>query len=117
MSLQFVIDILSDLILLIGLFFVFLGMVGLIRMPDVYNRLHTTTKIGTLGAFGVMISLFVRVGFEPIGIKALTLGLFLMLTAPIAAHMIGRAAFHHGSSYGIDNAVIDDYKEACERLK
>ncbi len=97
-----------------GLFFVFLGMVGLMRMPDVYNRLHTTTKIGTLGAFGVMISLFVRVGFEPIGIKALTLGLFLMLTAPIAAHMIGRAAFHHGICVSYGNEVIDDYKDACE---
>ncbi|AEH60894.1 multisubunit sodium/proton antiporter, MrpG subunit (2.A.63.1) [Methanosalsum zhilinae DSM 4017] len=97
-----------------GLFFVFLGMVGLLRMPDVYNRLHTTTKIGTLGAFGVMISLFVRVGLEPIGIKALTLGLFLMLTAPIAAHMIGRAAFHHGISVSYGERVIDDYKDACE---
>ncbi|MFP4654422.1 MAG: monovalent cation/H(+) antiporter subunit G [Methanohalobium sp.] len=109
----FILEILSNAILIIGLFFVFLGTLGLIRLPDVYNRLHTTTKIGTLGAFGVMLSLLLRVGFNAMGLKAITIGLFLLLTAPVAAHMIGRAAHRHGVGL-CDDTIIDEY---CETYK
>ncbi|AGB49852.1 monovalent cation/proton antiporter, MnhG/PhaG subunit [Methanomethylovorans hollandica DSM 15978] len=111
-----IMNILSDIVLLIGLVFVFLGMLGLMRMPDVYNRLHTTSKIGTVGAFGVMLSILMRAGFTPIGIKAITVGLFLLLTAPIAAHMITRAAHRHGVGL-CKESVIDEYGKACERCK
>ncbi|TGC07907.1 monovalent cation/H(+) antiporter subunit G [Methanolobus halotolerans] len=107
-----ILEILSNIFLVIGLFFVFLGMLGLVRLPDVYNRLHTTTKIGTLGAFGVMISILLKVGFSPIGVKAITVGLFLLLTAPIAAHMIGRAAHRHGVGL-CDESVVDEYGKVC----
>ena len=83
-------------------------MLGLLRLPDVYNRLHTTTKIGTIGAFGVMLSLLIKVGFSPMGVKAITVGLFLLLTAPIAAHMIGRAAHRHGVEL-CEGSMIDEY--------
>ncbi len=105
-------EILSNAFLAIGLIFVFLGMLGLVRLPDVYNRLHTTTKIGTLGAFGVMMSILLKVGFSPIGVKAVTVGLFLLLTSPIAAHMIGRAAHRHGVCL-CQESVIDEYEKAC----
>ncbi|NPE29204.1 monovalent cation/H(+) antiporter subunit G [Methanococcoides sp. SA1] len=101
-------DIISTFLLVVGAFFVFLGMVGLIRLPDVYNRLHATTKIGTLGAFGVMLSIVTKVGLEPIGVKAITVGLFILLTAPVAAHMIGRAAHRHGVGL-CKESVIDEY--------
>ena len=103
-----IIDIISSLFLIIGAFFVFLGMLGMLRLPDAYNRLHATTKIGTLGAFGVMISIVTKVGLDAMGVKALTVGLFLLLTAPIAAHMIGRAAHRHGVGL-CEESVIDDY--------
>ncbi|MDR6222653.1 monovalent cation/H(+) antiporter subunit G [Methanococcoides alaskense] len=101
-------DVISTFLLLVGAFFVFLGMVGLIRLPDVYNRLHATTKIGTLGAFGVMLSIVAKLGLEPIGVKAITVGLFILLTAPVAAHMIGRAAHRHGVGL-CKESVIDEY--------
>ncbi|MBN2110916.1 MAG: monovalent cation/H(+) antiporter subunit G [Methanosarcinaceae archaeon] len=103
-----VLEVLSNVFLVVGLLFVFLGMLGLVRLPDVYNRLHTTTKIGTLGAFGVMLSILMKVGFSPIGVKAITVGMFLLLTAPIAAHMISRAAHRHGVGL-CDESVIDEY--------
>lgn len=103
-----ILEVTSNIVLIIGLFFVFLGMLGLLRLPDVYNRLHTTTKIGTLGAFGVMLSLLLKVGLSPMGIKAITVGLFLLLTAPIAAHMIGRAAHRHGVEL-CEGSIIDEY--------
>ena len=113
---EIALDILSDAFLVIGLFFVFLGMLGLLRLPDVYNRLHATTKVGTLGAFGVMLSILMKVGLSPIGVKGITVGLFLVLTAPIAAHMIGRAAHRHGVGL-CKESIIDEYGEAYTRKK
>ncbi|WP_292484483.1 monovalent cation/H(+) antiporter subunit G [Methanohalobium sp.] len=110
----FVLDILSNIFLIVGLFFVFLGMLGLIRLPDVYNRLHTTTKIGTLGAFGVMLSILLKVGFSAMGLKAITIGLFLLLTAPVAAHMIARAAHRHGVDL-CDESIIDEYCDSYDK--
>ncbi|SET06728.1 multisubunit sodium/proton antiporter, MrpG subunit [Methanococcoides vulcani] len=107
-TIDIALDIASTILLIIGVFFVFLGMVGLLRLPDVYNRLHATTKIGTLGTFGVMMSILAKVGFSPMGVKAITVGLFLFLTAPIAAHMIGRAAHRHGVGL-CKGSVIDEY--------
>ena len=111
-----VLNVLSDIVLLIGLFFVFLGMLGLLRLPDVYNRLHATAKIGTLGAFGVMLSIVMRTGFTPLGVKAIAVGLFLLLTAPIAAHMITRAAHRHGIGL-CKESVVDEYGKACKLSK
>lgn len=101
-------NILSDVVLLIGLFFVFLAMIGLLRLPDVYNRLHATAKVGTLGAFGVMLSILLRSGFSPIGIKAIAVGLFILLTSPIAVHMITRGAHRHGIGL-CSESCIDEY--------
>ncbi|MDY0386468.1 MAG: monovalent cation/H(+) antiporter subunit G [Methanolobus sp.] len=111
-TISMVLEVLSNLILIIGLFFVFLAMLGLARLPDVYNRLHATTKIGTLGAFGVMLSILLRVGFSPIGVKAITVALFILVTSPIAAHMISRAAHRHGVGL-CKESVIDEYGKAC----
>ena len=107
-TIEVVLEFLSNLVLILGLIFVFLAMLGLLRLPDVYNRLHATTKIGTLGAFAVMLSILMKVGFTPIGVKAITVGLFLLLTAPVAAHMIGRAAHRHGVEL-CKESVIDEY--------
>jgi multicomponent Na+:H+ antiporter subunit G len=103
-----IIEMISNILFVTGLVFVFLGMLGLLRLPDVYNRLHTTTKIGTIGVFGVMLSLLIKVGLSPMGVKAITVGLFLLLTAPIAAHMIGRAAHRHGVEL-CEGSMIDEY--------
>lgn len=105
-------EMLSNAVLIIGLFFVFLAMVGLARLPDVYNRLHATTKIGTLGAFGVMLSILLKVGFSPMGVKALTVAIFILVTSPVGAHMISRAAHRHGVGL-CKESVIDEYGKAC----
>ncbi|KKG14488.1 cation:proton antiporter [Methanosarcina sp. 2.H.T.1A.6] len=95
-ELALVADILSIISLLIGIFFLSLGMIGLLRLPDVYNRLHATTKVGTLGAFGVLTSIIIQEGITPMGVKAFTVALFILLTNPISGHMIARAAYRMG---------------------
>nr|WP_230375721.1 monovalent cation/H(+) antiporter subunit G [Methanolobus vulcani] len=112
-TVSMILDILSNIVLVIGLFFVFLAMLGLARLPDVYNRLHATTKIGTLGAFGVMLSILLKVGFSAMGVKALTVALFILVTSPVAAHMISRAAHRHGVGL-CKESVIDEYGKACD---
>ncbi|MCK4231868.1 monovalent cation/H(+) antiporter subunit G, partial [candidate division WOR-3 bacterium] len=57
-----------------------LGAIGLVRFPDVYNRLQSATKSVTLGTFGIMIGILIVTGFTPLGIKALICGVFLLLT-------------------------------------
>lgn len=104
-----VMEILSIISLLIGIFFLSLGMIGLLRLPDVYNRLHATTKVGTLGAFGVLLSILLQEGLTPMGIKAFTVGLFILLTSPISGHMIARAAYRMGVNL-CDGSCLDEYK-------
>ncbi|MCQ6963107.1 monovalent cation/H(+) antiporter subunit G [Methanolobus chelungpuianus] len=110
------IEVASNIFFLIGILFVFLGMVGLLRLPDVYNRLHATTKIATLGAFGVMLAITIRTGLSAMGLKAIMVGIFLILTAPVAAHIIARAAHRSGTELWT-GSVADEYAEACVAKK
>lgn len=85
---------LSYACLLFGVFDVLVGMIGLIRLPDIYNRLHATTKIATTGAFFVLLSILIQDGLTAFGLKAIAIGIFLLMTAPVAGHVIGRAAYN-----------------------
>ncbi|MEF8815352.1 MAG: monovalent cation/H(+) antiporter subunit G [Salinibacter sp.] len=84
-----------------GTLFVFVAGLGVLRLPDVYMRLHASTKAGTLG---VALNAAGLVVFYPdLGIftRASALVLFLLLTAPVAAHMIGRASYFAREELGV----------------
>lgn len=75
--------------LVFGLFFSFVGVVGVIRMPDVYSRLHASGKVATLGFFGFLVG---TVFLMPSAIwKVLALGLFILITGPVSTHAIAAA--------------------------
>lgn len=110
--------IVSDIFMIIGCFFALAGTVGMIRMPDSYCRMQSSTNIGTLGALGVVIGAAIRafsLGTDTsvsMGIKILLIGLFVIITNPIAGHAICRAAYKSGvrpqkkfvcDEYGRDN--------------
>lgn len=78
-----------------GLFFLFVGALGLLRLPDVYNRLHATTKCDTLGAGLILLSLALQSSLT-VGIRLGLLALFILITNPTAAHMIARSAYTIG---------------------
>jgi multicomponent Na+:H+ antiporter subunit G len=84
------------ILILIGGTFGILGAVGLLRMPDVLTRMHASTKIGTLSCGLVTAAAAVHFGDASTSVRAVLIILFLLLTAPIAAHMIGRAAVTTG---------------------
>lgn len=80
---------LSVFFLVFGLFFVLVGVVGVLRLPDAYTRLHASGKVATLGLLGIMIGVGAQ---APVTIpKLIALGLFVAITAPVASHAIAKA--------------------------
>lgn len=80
------IEIIGSALLLVGLFFLFAGVIGIIRLPDAYSRLHASGKVGTLGLFGLSLGAgFFNPALFP---RLLLLTLFFLLTAPAASHAI-----------------------------
>ena len=99
-----------------GLAFDFFGCLGLVRLPDVYNRLQAATKCVTLGTFSIMLGVFAIVGFTATGIKALLCGLFLLLTSPTAAHALSRGAYISGVKLW-EGSVADEYGKDIGKIR
>lgn len=112
------IEIIISIFILIGGFFTLLGSIGLIRLPDVYGRLHAATKSATLGVISIMIGAFVYFLYTE-GImtgKILLTILFVFLTAPVAAQMISRSAYRVGVPLW-EKSVQDDLKQMYAQEK
>ncbi len=104
------IDTVAIIFISIGLFFDFMGCLGLVRLPDVYNRLQAATKCITLGTCSILFGVFLMYGFTALGIKAMVCMLFLILTSPVSAHALARGA--HKSDVKLwDKSVVDRYAE------
>lgn len=86
-------EIMAILFLLGGAFFFFVGTTGLIRMPDVFCRMHATTKCDTLGAGMILVGLMIFNGLSMISLKLLLILIFIWLTNPTAAHIIAKAEY------------------------
>ena len=97
-------------IISIGLAFDFFGCLGLIRFPDIYNRLQAATKGVTLGTCGILIGTLLMYGSASFTIKALICAAFLFLTSPTATHALSRGAHIFGIRLW-DKSIIDKYKE------
>ena len=94
----------------VGLFFDLFGCLGLLRLPDVYNRLQASTKCVTLGTCSILFGTFIMLGFTPAGIKSLLCILFIILTAPVSAHAVARGAHKSGIKL-CKGSVVDRYEE------
>ena len=110
------IHVLAFLVMLIGVAFDVVGCLGLVRLPDVYNRLQAGTKCVTLGTFLILLGVVLRFGFGSMGWKALLCLWFIAMTSPTAAHAIARAA--HRAGYSLwKGSVVDRYAEDDEGRK
>jgi multicomponent Na+:H+ antiporter subunit G len=89
-------EIVSTALLLVGASFLLLASVGVVRMPDLFTRMSAATKASTLGIACMLLALAIH--FPDIGVitRALAAIAFFLLTAPVAAHQIGRAAYFVG---------------------
>lgn len=86
----------GQILVLLGAIFVFLAAVGVLRLPDVFTRMHANTKSSTLGAGLIMTGAALYFNDVAISTRALAVVFFLFLTAPVGAHMIARAAYFSG---------------------
>ncbi len=88
-------EIIGLVILWGGVFFCVVGVVGLIRMPDLYCRLHASGKVSTVGLAGLLLGAAILM--PSAALKLLALAIFAILTLPVGTHAIAAAAYRHGN--------------------
>lgn len=103
----------STIIITIGIIFNLLGCLGLIRFPDVYNRLQSATKCVTLGTCSILLDVLIHYGFVEIGVKALIAIPLLFFSATVGAHALVKGSYNAGIKLG-NKSVKDDYKEEAK---
>ncbi len=104
----------AGLILLsVGLLFNLFGCIGLLRLPDVYNRLQAATKCVTLGTCSILIGVLLHFGFNDAGVKAIVAIPILFFASTVAAHALIRGAYQFGIRLG-NKSIKDDYKDAVK---
>ncbi len=91
-----VVDILSWIFLVAGGLFCAIGMLGLIRMPNLFARLHAASVTDTLGAGLIIIGLVLQAGFTLVTAKLIIIMGLILLTSPVATHALAQAALHAG---------------------
>lgn len=119
----------STLLITIGALFILLAGLGLVRMPDLFLRVSASTKAATLGVGATLLGVALYFGDFATFIRAGAIIVFLLLTAPVAAHLIGRAAYqdgvplwektefddlrcHYSSSSGVEQPLVQPEKSA-----
>ena len=101
-------------LVIVGSFFLLVGTIGLLRLPDVYNRMHATSKATTIGAASMFVAGFVYYGPRGAGLTSIVGVLFLFITAPTGAHLISRSAHKMGVPFFGDEASWPDEKEELD---
>jgi len=89
-------SLLAAVFLIGGVTFMLIAAIGLLRLPDLYTRMHAITKAGTLGIGLVLIGVAISFADLSVSTRAAAAILFVLLTAPVSAHMIGRAGYLGG---------------------
>ena len=90
------ITIVSILLVSLGIVFMFVGSVGILRLPDFYSRTHAVSKSDTLGIIFVMLGLVVYEGATQSSLKLILIILFIALSNPVGTHALARAALKKG---------------------
>jgi multicomponent Na+:H+ antiporter subunit G len=91
------ISLVSALLLVAGALFSLIASLGLLRLPDLFTRMHASSKAGTAGSGLILIAAALHAGELTIWLKCLAAMLFFLLTAPLAAHLLAKAALAAGA--------------------
>ena len=101
----------------LNVFFALAGVIGMLRMPDAFCRMQSSTNIATFGVLGVIIGgiLYSAVYLHngEMAVKLAVMGAFYIVTNPIASHAIAKGAYRHGVKPS-DKTVCDKYGEDME---
>ena len=107
-------EIIGYIMIAVGILFNIFGCIGLVRFPDVYNRLQAATKCVTLGTVLLLIGVGLASGTGALAAKAIICAVFVLVTSPTAAHAIAKGAYASGVALW-EKTVVDKYAEQCGR--
>jgi multicomponent Na+:H+ antiporter subunit G len=97
---------LPGVLILIGSSFALVASIGLLRLPDLYTRMHAASKAGTLGSCVMLIALALHADEPAVAMRALVGVLFFLLTAPISSHLLAKAA--HAAGFRLWQGSVAD---------
>ena len=100
----------SWICILLGSFFMIVGALGLVRLPDVFTRIHAASVIDTAGVGFLLVGLILQAGLGLVALKLLILFVLFLFTTPVVAHALAQAAIHEN----ILPVLTDDHRD---RLK
>ena len=109
-------DVVGYILVVIGILFNVFGCIGLVRFPDVYNRLQAATKCVTLGTVLLLAGVALVSGGGPMAAKAIVCAVFILATSPTAAHAIAKGAYASGVGLW-EHSVVDKYAERSADTK
>ncbi|MCL2437238.1 MAG: monovalent cation/H(+) antiporter subunit G [Clostridiales bacterium] len=89
-------QIIAVVLLLLGFFLIATAVIGVLRFPDFYSRLHAASKVDSLGVALTLTGLAVYNGLSLVSVKLMLIVLFVLLTNPLAAHLLAKAAYRFG---------------------
>jgi multicomponent Na+:H+ antiporter subunit G len=107
-------DVLGYILVAVGILFNIFGCVGLVRFPDVYNRLQAATKCVTLGTVLLLVGVAIAGGIGATAAKAIICAVFVLVTSPTAAHAIAKGAYASGVALW-EHTVVDKYAERFKK--
>jgi multicomponent Na+:H+ antiporter subunit G len=87
-------DIVSWALIILGSFFTVVGMLGLVRMPELFTRMHATSVMETLGAGFLILGMIVQAGPSLVTLKLLFILALFFMTAPVVTHALAQTALH-----------------------
>jgi len=106
----------AGILMVLGTVFMLVASVGLLRLPDLYTRMHAVTKAGTLGVGCILLSAAVAFGDLSVAARSVVALLFVLFTAPVSAHLLGRAGYLGGVSVW-DRTAFDGWEADYEDLR
>jgi multicomponent Na+:H+ antiporter subunit G len=109
-------EIVGYIFITVGAIFDFFGCMGLVRLPDVYNRLQAATKCVTLGTIFVLVGTAIVTATPTISIKAILCAIFVLITSPTGAHALARGSYISGVRLW-EKSVTDKFKDRAEEIK
>lgn len=119
------VEILSWIMFIGGSIFILIGAIGMLRLPDMFTRMHGAGMIDTLGAVMLFVGMMLQAGFTLISVKLFLIALFLMFTSPTTTHALARTARAAGLKplqVGGDDeeeemSLTDEFKEGDDLSK
>lgn len=109
-------DTISGLLMLTGVLFILLASIGILRLPDLFTRMSAVTKAATLGVGVVLSGTAVHFLLFTVTLHAIAIIVFLVLTAPVGAHLLARAAYYSGIRLW-EGTQVDELREQLAAQK